>query len=120
MRAATEEIFGPVVAVMPYADEDEAVRIANSTDYGLSGAVWSASLARATSVAARLRTGRVDINGAPFNLNAPFGGYKRSGTGRELGTWGLAAFCETKAIQLPLEPDEAAPTLSFAPGSPAD
>jgi aldehyde dehydrogenase (NAD+) len=117
MRAATEEIFGPVVTVMPYADEDEAVQIANATDYGLSGAVWSTSLTRATSVAARLRTGRVDVNGAAFNLSAPFGGYKSSGTGRELGVWGLAAFCETKAIQLPVDPDDAALTLSFAPGS---
>ena len=119
MRAATEEIFGPVVTVMPYSDEDEAVRIANATDYGLSGAVWSTSLTRATSVAAQLRTGRVDINGAAFNLSAPFGGCKSSGTGRELGAWGLAAFCETKAIQLPLDPEEATLTLSFAPDSSA-
>lgn len=100
-RAVVEEVFGPVVVVLPYADEDDAVRIANDTDYGLSGAVWSGSVEHATVIASRLRTGRVDVNGAPFNMRAPFGGYKSSGNGRELGAWGLAAFCETKAIQFP-------------------
>ncbi|CAM3366117.1 aldehyde dehydrogenase family protein [Kibdelosporangium persicum] len=101
MRVATEEVFGPVLAVLSYEDEDDAVRIADATDYGLSGAVWSTDIDHATAVAGRLRTGRVDINGAPFNMRAPFGGYKSSGNGRELGTWGLDAFCETKAIQYP-------------------
>ncbi|MFC4061521.1 aldehyde dehydrogenase family protein [Planomonospora corallina] len=100
MRIAREEIFGPVAVLIPYTDEDDAVRIANDSDYGLHGAVWSASAERALAVARRMRTGRVDVNGAPFNLLAPFGGYKRSGNGRELGTWGLDAFCEVKAVQL--------------------
>ncbi|MEV7505730.1 aldehyde dehydrogenase family protein [Streptomyces sp. NPDC093018] len=107
-RAVVEEVFGPVVVVLPYRDEDDAVRIADDTCYGLSGAVWSDDVAHAIAVAGRLRTGRVDINGAPFNLRAPFGGYKSSGNGRELGAWGLAAFSETKAIQLP--PTENGPT----------
>ncbi|MFJ3720217.1 aldehyde dehydrogenase family protein [Streptomyces sp. NPDC090057] len=100
-RAVVEEVFGPVVVVLPYRDEDDAVRIADDTEYGLSGAVWSEDVEHAVAVAARLRTGRVDVNGAPFNMRAPFGGYKSSGNGRELGSWGLASFCETKAIQLP-------------------
>ncbi|MFD7262346.1 aldehyde dehydrogenase family protein [Streptomyces sp. NPDC059874] len=100
MTIAREEIFGPVLAILPYDDEDEAVRIANDTVYGLSGAVWSADPARATDLARRLRTGQVDINGAAFNPVAPFGGYKQSGNGRELGRHGLEEFLETKAIQL--------------------
>ncbi|WP_409492245.1 aldehyde dehydrogenase family protein [Amycolatopsis sp. cmx-11-12] len=99
MPAARTEIFGPVVSVMAYDDIDDAVRIADSTDYGLHGAVWSADTEHAVAVASRLRTGRVDINGAPFNVLAPFGGYKQSGNGRELGRWGFDAVCETKAIQ---------------------
>ncbi|MFD0202277.1 MULTISPECIES: aldehyde dehydrogenase family protein [Saccharothrix] len=99
MAIAQEEIFGPVLSVMPYADEDDAVRIANSTIYGLGGAVFSADPARALSVAKRLRTGQVDINGAAFNTSAPFGGYRQSGNGREFGTHGLAEFTELKSIQ---------------------
>jgi aldehyde dehydrogenase (NAD+) len=98
---AQEEIFGPVLSVIPYADEDEAVRIANSTPYGLAGAVWSADTERALAIARRMRTGQVDINGAAFNHLAPFGGYGYSGNGRELGPYGLAGFCETKSVQLP-------------------
>jgi len=101
MRIAQEEIFGPVLAVMPYDDEDDAVRIANSTVYGLAGAVWSADLERATAFARRMRTGQVDVNGGRFNPLAPFGGYKQSGNGRELGAFGLAEFLEVKSLQLP-------------------
>ncbi|MEK8106686.1 aldehyde dehydrogenase family protein [Micromonospora sp. M12] len=96
---AQEEVFGPVLAVIPFADTDEAVAIANNSRYGLAGAVWSADTDAALAVARRLRTGAVDINGAPFNPLAPFGGYKQSGLGRELGVHGLAEFCELKAIQ---------------------
>ena len=96
---AQEEIFGPVLSIITYRDEDDAVRIANGTPYGLAGGVWSASDAHAESVARRLRTGQVDINGGPFNLLAPFGGYKQSGNGRELGKYGLEEFLEFKALQ---------------------
>src|SRR4051812_28883101 len=100
MTIAQEEIFGPVLAIIPYDDEDEAVRIANDTIYGLAGGVWSGSSERAQAVARRLRTGQIEINGAAFNPLAPFGGYKQSGHGRELGTYGLEEFLETKSIQL--------------------
>ena len=99
MRVAREEIFGPVLAVMPYRDEDEAVALANATDFGLSGGVWAGDPARAEAIARRLRTGQVSVNGGPFNPAAPFGGYKKSGIGRELGAFGLEEFLETKAIQ---------------------
>jgi acyl-CoA reductase-like NAD-dependent aldehyde dehydrogenase len=100
MTIAQEEIFGPVLAIMPYEDEDDAVRIANDTVYGLAGGVWSGDPERAQRVARRLRTGQVEVNGAAFNPLAPFGGYKQSGHGRELGTFGLEEFLETKSIQL--------------------
>ena len=96
---AQEEIFGPVLSIICYEGEDDAVRIANDTPYGLSGAVWSGSEEHAQKVARRMRTGQVDINGAPFNLYAPFGGYKQSGNGRELGVYGLEEFLEYKAMQ---------------------
>ncbi|HWW94029.1 MAG TPA: aldehyde dehydrogenase family protein, partial [Vicinamibacteria bacterium] len=100
MTIAREEIFGPVLSVLAYEDEDDAVRIANGTRYGLAGAVWSADGRRAESIARRLRAGQVDINGGRFNPMAPFGGYKQSGHGRELGRYGLEAFLEVKSLQL--------------------
>jgi len=99
MTIAQEEIFGPVLCILPYDTEDEAVRIANDTIYGLAGAVWSADPARAERVARRMRTGQVDINGGSFNPAAPFGGYKQSGIGRELGRFGLEEFLEVKSLQ---------------------
>jgi aldehyde dehydrogenase (NAD+) len=99
MTIAQEEIFGPVLSIIPYDTEDEAIEIANGTPYGLAGAVWSADTDRAERVARQLRTGQVDINGGAFNPEAPFGGYKQSGLGRERGTFGLEEFLETKAMQ---------------------
>lgn len=97
---AQEEIFGPVLSIICYRDEEDAVRIANDTIYGLSGSVWSADPDRALAIARRMRTGQVDINGAPFNLDAPFGGYKQSGYGRENGVFGMEEFLQLKAVQI--------------------
>ncbi len=99
MTIAQEEIFGPVLSILTYSDEDEAVEIANGTIYGLSGGVQSADPERAMAIARRMRTGQVDINGGAFNTAAPFGGYKQSGNTRERGRWGLEEFLETKSIQ---------------------
>ncbi|MFG1689542.1 aldehyde dehydrogenase family protein [Nonomuraea sp. NPDC049269] len=100
MTIEQEEIFGPVLTIIPYTSEDQAVRIANDTPYGLAGAVWAGTQERAVAVARRLRTGQVAINGGAFNPLAPFGGYKQSGIGRELGEHGLEEFLEIKAMQL--------------------
>ena len=100
MTIAQEEIFGPVLSIIPYEDEDEAAEIANGTIYGLDGGVWSADPERAKAFARRMRTGQVQINGATFNPLAPFGGYKQSGHGRELGRFGLEEFLEVKSIQV--------------------
>ncbi len=98
MTIAREEIFGPVLCILPYKDEDDAVAIANDTPYGLSGYVSAGDLDRAKAVARRLRTGNVHLNGAAANFNAPFGGYKQSGNGREWGEHGFEEFLETKAL----------------------
>ncbi|TDE49979.1 aldehyde dehydrogenase family protein [Nonomuraea mesophila] len=100
MTIEQEEIFGPVLSLIPYTTEDMAVQIANDTKYGLAGAVWSGTGEHALSVARRLRTGQVAVNGGRFNPMAPFGGYKQSGVGRELGEHGLEEFLEVKALQL--------------------
>ncbi len=97
---AQEEIFGPVLSIIPYKDEEEAVKIANDSPYGLAGAVWSKDEARAQKVARRIRAGQVDVNGGAFNMNAPFGGFKQSGHGREAGVYGLEEFLEYKSLQL--------------------
>jgi aldehyde dehydrogenase (NAD+) len=100
MTIARDEIFGPVLVIIPYDSEEEAVEIANDTEYGLAGGVWAGNPERAKAVARRLRTGQVEINGGGFNPMAPFGGYKQSGNGREFGAFGLEEFLEVKAMQL--------------------
>jgi aldehyde dehydrogenase (NAD+) len=100
MTIAQEEIFGPVLAIMSYDDEEHAVRLANDTIYGLAAGVWSKDAERAKRVARRIRAGQVDINGGAFNPLAPFGGYKQSGNGRELGKLGFEEFLEAKSMQL--------------------
>ncbi len=99
MTIAQEEIFGPVLSVIPYDDEDDALRIANDSSYGLSGAVWAGDDEKALAFAKRMRTGQVEVNGGRFNPMAPFGGYKQSGNGRELGRFGLEEFLEVKSLQ---------------------
>jgi len=98
MTIAREEIFGPVLVMIPYSDIDQAIEIANDTDYGLSGYVYGASTGEAMAVARRLRTGMVHLNGADNDINAPFGGYKQSGNGREWGAHGIEDFLEVKAV----------------------
>jgi betaine-aldehyde dehydrogenase len=100
MSIAQEEIFGPVLSIIAYQDEEDAIRIANDTVYGLAGAVWSKDEARAQRVARRIRAGQVDVNGGAFNMSAPFGGFKQSGHGREAGVYGLEEFLEYKSLQL--------------------
>jgi aldehyde dehydrogenase (NAD+) len=100
MTIGQEEIFGPVLVIQPYEGEDDAVRIANSTPYGLSGGVWSADSDRAIAVARRIRTGQVEINGGRFNPHAPFGGFGQSGHGRENGRFGIEELLQLKSLQL--------------------
>jgi betaine-aldehyde dehydrogenase len=100
MRIAQEEIFGPVMALIPYDSEDDAVRIANDSIYGLSGSVWTADRDRGVAIARRIRTGMVSINGAPQAWGTPFGGFKQSGIGREMGPEGLRSFQELKSVAL--------------------
>ena len=100
MTIAREEIFGPVLVMIPHDGEDDAVRIANDSDYGLAGGVWSGDEERAKSVARRMRTGQIEINGGAFNPLAPFGGFKQSGHGREGGPFGIEEFLTAKSLQL--------------------
>jgi aldehyde dehydrogenase (NAD+) len=100
MTIAQEEIFGPVLAIIPYDDEEDAIRIANDSLYGLAGGVWLGDEERAKRVARRIRTGQVEINGGVFNPLAPFGGYKQSGHGRELGKFGFEEYLQVKSLQL--------------------
>jgi acyl-CoA reductase-like NAD-dependent aldehyde dehydrogenase len=99
MTIAQEEIFGPVLSIIPYDTEEEAIAIANDSTYGLAGGVWAETDEKAFEVARKIRTGQVEINGGAFNVVAPFGGYKQSGVGRELGKYGFEEFLEVKAIQ---------------------
>lgn len=101
MTIEQEEIFGPVLSIIPYSSEEEAIAIANDTVYGLAGAVWSTDEARARRIANRLRAGAVDINGGGYNMLAPFGGFKQSGLGREFGRFGFEEFLEVKTVQPP-------------------
>jgi aldehyde dehydrogenase (NAD+) len=101
MTIAREEIFGPVVSVMPYEDEDDAIRIANATSYGLSGAVFTRDADKGLALARRIRSGNVTINGLNLQVSIPFGGYKESGIGRVGGAEGLHAYQEVKSVYLP-------------------
>jgi aldehyde dehydrogenase (NAD+) len=100
MTIAQEEIFGPVLSILSYDDEDEALRIANDSIYGLAGGVWSGDADKAKAFARKMKTGQIDINGGSFNVAAPFGGFKQSGVGRELGPFGLEEFTQPKSLQL--------------------
>ena len=108
MRIAREEIFGPVLCIIGYDDEDDAVAIANDSVYGLSGAITSGDVERAKRVAHRIRTGTLSLNGGVwYGADAPFGGYKQSGVGRQCGIEGLEVFTETKTVGWPVLPDTA-------------
>ena len=98
MTIAKEEIFGPVLSILGYKDQEDAIKIANETIYGLSGYISSENIDNANAVASRLRTGNVHINNAPGDQSAPFGGYKMSGNGREWGEFGFEDFLEIKAV----------------------
>jgi acyl-CoA reductase-like NAD-dependent aldehyde dehydrogenase len=98
MRIAREEVFGPVLVVIPYRDEADAIRIANDSDFGLSGGVWTADAEHGLAIGRAVRTGRFQVNGALPSINAPFGGFKASGIGREYGAVGLGNFTEYKSL----------------------
>ena len=100
MAIAREEIFGPVLVIIPFKDEDDAVAIANDSPYGLSGGVWAKDIDSARAIAKKMRTGMVNLNGGSFSYEAPFGGYKMSGNGREWGEAGLEEFVELKSLLL--------------------
>jgi len=100
MTIARDEIFGPVLSIIAYDTEEEAIQIANDTVYGLSGAVWAADKDKAIAIARRIRTGQIAVNGGAFNINAPLGGYKQSGVGREYSEYGFDEFLEIKSMQL--------------------
>ena len=110
MTIAREEIFGPVLSIIPVDDDAQAIRVANDSDYGLSGTVWTADVDAGIDVARKVRTGTYTVNGFAMEWGAPFGGFKNSGIGRELGPEGLDAFLEHKTINLPAE---TSPTLKF-------
>jgi acyl-CoA reductase-like NAD-dependent aldehyde dehydrogenase len=101
MVIAREEIFGPVVSVLSATSDDDAIRLANDSPYGLDGYVWAGRIERASTIAARLRTGHVSVNGAPVNPEAPFGGFRQSGVGRDRGIAGVHAYTEMQSIDLP-------------------
>ncbi|MGW0545569.1 aldehyde dehydrogenase family protein, partial [Streptomyces griseoincarnatus] len=101
LRVVREEIFGPVVVVVPFDDEEEGVALANDSDYGLIDYVWSADVARAFRIARRLRSGGVGVNTVGRNMEAPFGGFRKSGVGRDVGSYALHAYSETQAIVWP-------------------
>jgi betaine-aldehyde dehydrogenase len=101
MRIAQEEIFGPVLSVISYRDTDDAIAIANDSNYGLSGTVWTSDIDRGVDVARRVRTGTYTINGFTIDIGTPFGGFKESGMGREFGPDGLELFFEKKSVNLP-------------------
>ncbi|MCX6536897.1 MAG: aldehyde dehydrogenase family protein [Actinobacteria bacterium] len=100
MTIARDEIFGPVLSIIAYDNEEEAIQIANDTVYGLSGAVWASDKDKAIAIARRIRTGQIAVNGGAFNINAPLGGYKQSGIGREYSEYGFEEFLEIKSMQL--------------------
>ena len=99
MTIAQEEVFGPVLVMIKYSTIDQAIEIANDTPYGLASAVWAGDKDQATAIARRIRAGQCAINGGDANHEAPFGGYKESGNGREFGVEGLHEYCELKALQ---------------------
>ncbi|RZL76858.1 MAG: aldehyde dehydrogenase family protein, partial [Rhodococcus sp. (in: high G+C Gram-positive bacteria)] len=98
LRVAREEIFGPVVVIIPFDSEEEAFQIANDSQYGLAGAIWAGDADRAKTLASKLRAGRIRINGSPVNLKAPHGGFRLSGIGRESGRFGVEEYLEYKSI----------------------